>query len=349
MAPASLNIPIDRLVELYVNQKLSTDAIAKEFGCNHVTVLNYLKKYNIPRRSKLGNRKAVSIEKEAMFDLYKNKKFTQKQIAQQFGHSRFGIQRWMKIYGIKSRGDSESHTKYPKKNFSGDLLEKAYMTGFRLGDLNVYKIHELIQVRVSSTIQAQIQLFQDLFSPYGNIYVRTYMRKATNQNVVDAVVLLNQSFDFLLPKEDKIEDWILEKNKYFLSFLAGYSDAEGCILIRKSLHGNKILFAGFELATYDKNILNQIGEGLVELGLVFPKPFITSKAGVDKRGVKRNKDCWRISIYRKSSLWKLLNWLEPLMRHQAKLNSLKKAKENIIYRNGIAYSRRIDLKAPNLP
>ena len=114
MAPAPFAFPKAQLIELYVKQGLSTDAVAKVLGCNHVTVLNYLKKYEIPRRSRLGNRKAVSIDKETLINLYHNKKFTQKQIAQKFGHSRFGIQRRMKTYGIKSRDFSESHTKYPK-------------------------------------------------------------------------------------------------------------------------------------------------------------------------------------------------------------------------------------------
>ena len=344
MAPSPFAFPKAKLIELYVKQGLSTDAVAKVLGCNHVTVLNYLKKYEIPRRSRLGNRKAVSIDKETLINLYHNKKFTQKQIAQKFGHSRFGIQRWMKIYEIKSRNDSQSHTKYPKKNFNGDLTEKAYMIGFRLGDLNVYKVHELIQVRCSTTKIAQVNLIKNLFKQYGNVHIWKAKR-----GTFEIVILLNKTFNFLLPKKDNIDDWILVDNKLFLSFLAGYSDAEGCILMRKSTHGNKRPFVGFELATYDKNILNQIGKSLEELGLIFPKPFITSKAGIDKRGIKRNKDCWRISIYRKDALWKLLNWLEPLMKHQTKLNSLLRAKKNIIYRNKIAYSRRIDLKLPTMP
>ena len=69
MAPASLNIPKEKLLELYVGQMLSTGIIAKQLACNHVTVLNYLKKYGIPRRSRLGKRKAVSIDKETLINL----------------------------------------------------------------------------------------------------------------------------------------------------------------------------------------------------------------------------------------------------------------------------------------
>ena len=141
----------------------------------------------------------------------------------------------------------------------------------------------------------------------------------------------------------------MKNTEYFLSFLAGYSDAEGCILLRKSNHGNKRLFAGFELQTYDKNIIKQAGNKLKLLGLVFPEPYISTLAGIDTRGIKRNGDCWRISIYRKESLWKLLNWLEPFMKHKAKLSSLWRAKRNIAYRNNLPYSRPIDLNPPSTP
>lgn len=329
----------EELEALYIQKKFSTDHMGKLLGVNHATILNYLKKYDIARRSKLGNRKPVCIEKKILIDLYLNKKLTQKRIAQRFGHSNFGIQRWMKIYGIKSRIDSESHTKYLKFDFSGDLLEKAHMIGFRLGDLNVYKVHELVQVRCSTTKIAQVELIRGMFKKYGNVHVWKAKR-----GTFEIVALLNNSFDFLLPKQDKIEDWMMADKKLLLSFLAGYSDAESCIHMKKNLHGSKMPIAGFELATYDKNILNQLGEKLKELGLIFPEPYIKSIAGVDKRGRRHNKDCWRISIYRKDAVWKLLNWLELLMKHQTKLNSIVEAKKNIIDRNSMPYSRQISLE-----
>ena len=199
MAPAPRAFPKTQLIELYVKQGLSTDAVAKVLGCNHATVLNYLKKYEIPRRSRLGNRKAVRIAKETLIDLYQNQKLTQKQIAHKFNHSRYGVQRWMKIYGIKSRNDSESHTRYPKHNFSGDLAEKAYMIGFRLGDLNVMQVKNLVQVRVSSTIPAQIQLFKNLFAGYGHIHIRKFIRGSTGVEIIDAITLLNKSFKQIFP------------------------------------------------------------------------------------------------------------------------------------------------------
>lgn len=333
-----LDITRRKLEELYLKQKLSTSNIAKQFACNHVTILNYLNKYNIPRRSKLGNRKAVNISKEVLYDLYHHKKLTQKQIARKFGHSRYGVQRWMKIYKIKSRNFSESNTKYPKYNFNNNLIEKAYLIGFRLGDLNVNKIHELIQVRCSTTIEKQVRLFKKLFDNYG--HVRLWKAK---RGTFEMVTLLNKSFNFLLSKSDFIEEWILSKNKYFLSFLAGYSDAEGSYYLRKPYKQFKVSWGIYEIETYDKKIIKCISGQLKILGIenIFSKSKV--KGYVDKRGVKNNKNCWRIVVSKKQSLWNFIKLIEPYHKHERKLEDLKNVKSNLLARNNLPYCKPIIL------
>lgn len=328
----------NELETLYLKQNLSTDKVAKLFNCSHVTILNYLNRYNIPRRSKLGNRKPVSISKEILIDLYTNKKFSHRQIAQQFGYSRYGIQRWMKIYGIQSRNLSESNAKYPKYNFSNNLIEKAYLIGFRLGDLNVYKVHKLIQVRCSTTIKSQAILIENLFKKYGNVHIWKAKR-----GTFEIVVLLNDSFNFLLPKNDLIEEWILLNNETFFSFLAGYSDAEGSYYLRKPYLEFKVGWAVFEIQTYDKKIIESIAKNLVLFRI--ENTFSKSRAAgyIDKRGIKGNKDCWRIVVVKKQSLWNLIKLLEPYHKHENKLRDLKNVKNNLLLRNRLPYCKPIVL------
>lgn len=324
-------------MDLYLKQKLSTNAVAKIYGCNHVTILNYLKKFNIPRRSKLGNRKPVAISREDLFDLYHNKKLTQKQIAQKSGHTRYGIQRWMKIYNIESRGLSEVLTKYPKFDFSENLIEKAYLIGFRLGDLNVYKRHKLVQVRCSTTIQEQVSLIQNLFKNYG--YVHVWKAK---RGTFEIVTLLNKSFSFLLPKKDEIENWILTSSKSFLSFLAGYSDAEGSYYLRKPRYQfGKVGWGVFEIQTYDKNIIYSIHVYLKYLGIECTFYKSRNAGYMDKRGIKSNKDCWRITIVKKQVLWNFIKLIEPYHKHSDKRKHLKEVKNNLIDRNTLSYCKPI--------
>lgn len=339
MAGHSKNIPKDQLEKFYLNEHLSTNAIGKIFRCNHVTILNYLKKYNVPRRSKLGNRKPIIIMKQTLYQLYHKKHLTQKQIAKQFGHSRYGIQWWMKIYGIRSRNDSESHTKFPKSDFSDDPIEKAYMIGFRLGDLNVYTVHELIQVRCSTTIKNQADLMLDLFKKYCHVHISKAKR-----GTYEIVALLNESFDFLLPKKDIIEPWILRKKEYFWAFIAGYSDAEGSYYLRKpnSTIG-KIEWGIFEIQTYDKNILLSIFNKLKKFDIKASFNMSRRAGYTDKRGIKTNKDCWRITIHQKQSLWNFIKLIQTYHKHKNKLRDLQKVKNNLLLRNNLPYCKPIIL------
>jgi hypothetical protein len=339
MPPKRLNIPESRLRALYLQKRFSTDAIAKIFHCDHVTILNYLIRYGIPRRSKLGNRKPVCISKEIIFDLYCNKKLTQKQIAEKFAHSRYGIQRIMKKYRIASRTLSVALTKYPKFDFSGNLVDKAYLIGFRLGDLNVFKTHELIQVRCSTTIEAQIKLIEKLFKQYSNVHIWKAKR-----GTFEIVVLLNKSFNFLLPKQDKIEDWIVDRTEYFLAFLAGYADAEGSYYLRKPRANiGKVGWGMFEIQTYDKNILWMIFTLLKRYNI--ESNFTLSRRGgyIDRRGIRTNKDCWRIVINKKQSLWNFIKLIAPYHRHNNKIHSMQSVKDNLQRRNYLPYCKPITL------
>ncbi len=132
MPTKALNIPQKQLQKLYLHKRLSTGAIANVYRCSHATILNYLKKYGISRRSRLGTRKPIRISKTVLFYLYHQRKLTQKQIAKKFGFSRYGIQTKMKKYHIIFRSLSEALMKYQKIDFSNNLSEKAYLIGFRI-------------------------------------------------------------------------------------------------------------------------------------------------------------------------------------------------------------------------
>lgn len=311
------------LEELYLNQRLSSQAIAKLLHFNSgVTICNYLRKYGIPLRSTLGNRVLLNISKKTLLHLYHKEKLTQEQIAKNFGQiSATGVQRLMKKYKISSRSYSEYLTKYPKYNFSGNLEEKAYLIGFRLGDLHVHKAKLLIQVSCSTTIPQQINLIQNLFEQYGHFRIRRNRRGTT-----DITGLLNQSFKYLLLKKDSIAKWILKDNKLFLSFLAGYADAEGCYYLRKPTPRHRLGWSLFEIQTYDKNIINTIFNKLTDFG-------IECALSVNNKHIRYKQDMWRVTIVKKQSLWNFIKLLEPYHKHENKIKDLQKVKENILSRN----------------
>lgn len=325
-------IPKRILKKLYCQKRLSTAQIGEQYHCSHATVLNKMKIYGLKRRSKLGTRKAVIIPKEVLKKLYVDKKLSQSQVAMKMKCSKCAIEKLIKKYNIKSRSLSEAQMKYPKYDFSGDLTEKAYLIGFRLGDLNVVPARLQIQVRCSTTVSAQVLLIKSLFSKYTHLKI-TQSRFIKNQLVTDIRCLLNKSFEFLLPKQDKIESWILTNKRFFLSFVAGYVDAEGCFLIRK-YKDSKTLVAGFELQSCDKNIIRNIWKNVSLLGIQSPEPKISRLKGYrSKNGAINRGNMWRLSIYRKDSLMKFLNLIEPYLKHSDKRKKVHYLKENIISRS----------------
>lgn len=317
------------LLHLYLNKKLSLIEIAK--------ILKY--DVEIIRRELIRNKIQLRTQSEAVHfakikkrvskaiikTLYYDSKLTQNQIAKRLGKSREHISLLMKEYKLKTRGKNQTSLKYPKQNFSEDLLEKAYLLGFRAGDLHVKlsPSRKYLRVDCTTTKSEQLLLFRQLFEKYGFIWVS---KPRSDGNQV-CMVLLNHSFDFLLPKKDIIPIWIRKEKKFFFSYLAGYTDAEGCMGVFNKL-------ARITIASYDKNILKQIYEGLNKFGIVCNQPRVLVKKGHRKSdGIIYRKDHWHLTLVKKSSLLLLFKVLETNLKHKKRINDLQKAKENIILRN----------------
>ena len=231
--------------------------------------------------------------------------------------------RLLKKFKIPRRTISETSTRHPKNDFNGDIVEKSYLIGFRLGDLGIRKGFYLIKVGCGTTKLEQVQLIKSLFSQYGPFWIS----KKDKRGAFHIDFLLNLSFKFLLPKHNIIPKWILRNKKNFLNFLAGYTDAEGNI----GFCGGR---AKFRIRSYDKGILKDINDKLHKLGIksLF---MLDRKSGIDKRGVPQRKDSWGIVVNERESLLKLFTYLNPLLRHKKRKNDLLKGLESVIRRLNI--------------
>ncbi len=334
-----------KLEELYVKQELSCRKIGKLLGYDHTTVSRALKRYGLKLRSKSEEGKLIKhsikykISKGRLKELYWGKNLSPYQIAKKFNCSPSCIFYKMKKYGIplrklkeaielsiprRSKTLARSIIKYERKDFNGPGADKAYLIGFRLGDLHVRKnkYGETIYVSSATSKQEQLDLMELLFSGHGKI--SKYKLKS---GCIQFNCNLNSSFDFLLKKEDAIPDWILSDKGSFIAFLAGYIDAEGHF----GVYNN---FAEFSVSSYDPNILSSICKKLNEFGIRCSKPKIGVEEGyVDKRGVRWNGTIYRLRITRKEELLKLINLIKSSIKHAKRFNDLCKAEENITERN----------------
>lgn len=309
-----INISKKLLSELYWKKGYSSYKISKILKIGRTTIYNKLISYGIKTKPK----KVIKISKEKMMDLYYKKKQSLSQIGRKYKCSPSIILNKMKSVKLKRRNASESNTIYLKKKFKGDNCLKAYMIGFRLGDINVKKEGYLIKLKTNTTKDAQIKLMREVFGCYGHFYCKKISES------YHICCQLDKSFNFLLPKQDKIENWILNNEKWFLAFFAGYIDAEGTIKIYDGR-------ARFRVGSYDKNLLSQIYQKLNQMK-INTKFRLETPAGIYSYG-KHNGDFYRVSVNSKQDLLNLLILLKPLIRHEDRYNDLIKAENNIIERN----------------
>ena len=312
----------NQLEDLYIKKEYPARKIAEIIGCSKGAVLNYLHKLNIPVRTKW-NKKEIS--KEKIKELYLDKRLSSRKIAKLCGCAYTTIDRKIKEYGFKTRSRAESHRIYPRKNFNGNIIEKAYLIGFSIGDLRVRKNwenSETLQVDSGSTKLSQIRLIKKLFSPYAHVWIS----KPNKKGKIQVQAHVNLSFSFLLTK--KVPKWIFKNKETFFSFFSGFTDAEGCI----SVNGRNQAY--YSLGNYDKELLSQIRYNLIKYRIPCRNLSIAYKKG--KKTFEKyycNNDYFGLSINKKDTLLKLINFIKPYIKHEDKINSLKLVENNITERN----------------
>lgn len=216
----------------------------------------------------------------------------------------------LREYSLKTRGIQEAKSLTPPRfkryDFTRNKQEMAYLIGFRLGDLYISKTHPrspTIRISTNTTRPEQIALVKRLFSPYGHITVSGRDRRGARS----IRCFVNNSFNFLLKKDGRIEQWIQESKMYFVQFLAGYIDAEGSFIAKQ----NKV----FSVQSQDRYILEAIEKNLNKFGISCPQSRLVRKSGTVNNGIRSNKDVWSIQIYRKDTLQGLIGLVGRYIRH----------------------------------
>ena len=319
----AISILKQELKELYIEKRLNTYQIAKKLGCCQATIWKRLHKYKIKLRPSGGHR--IKISRKRLEFLYSNKKYSTWKIEKLTNIPRSSIHRKLKELRIPTRDISESHVIYPKKDFNNDVLLKAYLIGFRIGDLRVRKAggkqSRTIKTDCGSSIPAQINLIKTLFQPYGHVWIS----KKYEDGAYQIEAYLNNSFSFLLPKI--APNYIFEEKDLFFAFLAGFTDAEGYIY-------SKRVRDGFCLGNYDKKLLRKIKKTLESYKIKCSKVSISLKKGYyPSNDRKYNQDYWCLSVNRKMCLLMLMNELKKYSRHRNKQAAIRKIIKNINKRN----------------
>ncbi len=259
--------------------------------------------------------KKANIDEKILSNLYLEKRLSLKKIGNLYNMSASGILKRMRKLKLPTRNSWETNIIHAKKPFLGSNEEKAYLIGFRIGDLGVRlssKQTKNIRVNSNTTKKEQAGLIRGLFENYSDVWIS----KPNNSGVISTSTILHSSFSFLLPKADLIEKWIKINKHYMSSFVAGYVDAEGSF----GIYNNR---ARFRLGSYDRNILTDITGWLRGFGIN------TLLYLERKQSEKLNHDFWRLTVNEGRSLIELYDLIYYRLKHDKRRRDFYKAKENI--------------------
>jgi len=319
---------VEDLRRLYLDEHLSAAKIAARYGLKYdspktaeSTVLYHLKKNGISRRDKAEHIRKVTEEMVNGWVKRYEAGESLKQIAgEEVDH--VTVFNHLRKRGLQLRDKVEAQIKavsiHPRTPFSGDPLEKAYLLGFARGDLWITTHGRAVRAKAGSTHPAFVQLFRELFGHYGPIYLYPKQAKLTRYEwSMDAD--LHESFRFLLDRDRETFQQLMSDAPCFLSYLAGFFDAEGSIYYHRKGPGG-----AFELS-----ITNMDFELLQALSRQLQRFDYASKISISKRTqpveIQGADHIWRIFIWRHNDVSALLSQL-PL-RHSEKCAKRKIALE----------------------
>jgi hypothetical protein len=248
--------------------------------------------------------------REALREIYWNRRLSLHKIGILFGKSASSVLQEMRKQGVGTRTLSEAMTVFEKLPFSNDPNEKAYLQGLRAGDLHTARHGLSIRATVSTTHPAMLELVKDLFGRYGRVVASPKFLRKTNQFEWEIYGYLHASFDFLV-KPLEVTD------ESFLSFFAGFFDAEGTIYIFKQ-HRSTTTGLRVEVSSCNRDLLLLIAEKLRRMGYgaYLPEKPVRKKGETIGYG-PYNEDFWRLCLTRSDEALKLLRSL-PL-RHREKV------------------------------
>lgn len=265
-------------------------------------------------------RKFISISPEKLKELYINRHLSSHEIGEQFDCSDTTIRNKLRESGITLRSGGRKKFKYEKFPFDGTDVIKAYMIGFRIGDLNVYRPSEnsrILVVRCHTTIRNQIKVMEDLFTRYGKVEISQAKNGSYHVNIY-----LDQSFGFLLDKSS-MPEWIRKGSKKIKwSFIAGYVDAEGSFKLNQGR-------GRFKIDAYDYFILKWMNEFL-QNEQINGKFRQLCKAGELKyASYVWKSDLWRLEVNSAHCLERFIKGMMPCFLHADRIKDANIVLNNI--------------------
>lgn len=303
---------------MYCDQGLSLGEIARSIGTSKSHVHYYMAKFGIERRPWTGL--APKRDPGLIVNLYRDQSKTLEEISTLLGISK-STARKHTARQIQLR--PRSIPRYPRNPFSGDEIERAYLLGYRAGDVNAFQDSALtVTARVSTTHRSMLEMFQSSFSNYGRCMMvprRVFLTGYDWQ----IFAYLDNSFRFLIPRPLGPPS----ESALLYVFTAGFSDSDGCWSVWERLRRTAF---SFDITSKNYSLLVVLALALKKEGY-HPHVYLSRKKGTVKvvkgregtRLITLTEDTWTVVIRRRIEVKRLARDVLPYSRHPEKIAKMK--------------------------
>lgn len=308
------------LRSMYWDRNLSIGEIARITSTSKGHVHYYMIKFGIDRRPWTGL--TPKVDPKLLLSTYRDQGKTLAEVSDIFRLSKSTVRDQIaKFEPLRPR----SVPKYGRTPFSGSEVERAYLLGYRAGDLNAFQDSALtVTARVSTTHAAMLEMFEKTFATYGHCAAvpREVFLTGHDWQVHG---YLDNSFRFLLPKPISPPTQI----EFLYPFIAGLSDSDGCWF---ACAKGRWTAVGFNITSGNHELLAKLASVLEKAGYN-PHVYLSRKKGTTKlvKGRSETKtitlkhDTWVLAISRIEAVKRLASNVLPYSRHRE-----KKAKMELI-------------------
>ena len=296
----------------------TTDVI--QFTESEKEVLAYLRSSKRVDLRRLGEEQKQKIR--AVLDgLHNEKKISLLRISKEVGRSYtaiWGLCRALEIHtgsvGEADKASAESRSKHRKLPFDETEEDRAYLVGFKDGDLTAWQVSgTAVMVSSTTTHPAFADVFQVIFRRYSHVYQYPMFEEDKGYKW-KLGVRLDNSFQFLLKTAMEAVQEFSTKRSTLLGWLAGMIDSDGSIYSSASRGYPRV-----RVSIYNSNVplLELIIKESQKIGYKFDGPYLLKDKGtVTPFGIRYTKDLWYIGVQQTAAAQQLLGEL-PL-RHWEK-------------------------------
>lgn len=275
MRPSPLNSKKKKVINLYVNKKLSLATTGKILGVSRCGIRLALKRWGIPIRPK--DTKNPLLTKDFLKGSYLTDKKSTKEIGKEVGVSNTTVIKWLKVYKVRIRGSRL----YKKPNLAKlqrcNTEDVAYFLGFFAADgnlstdsgseritfnLNIQDLSILRKFKKTLEVNNKITFIEPKKTKYKGKIISSGKQCVLRVNCVGLKRCLDRfQLGHIHKKNRKIIISSNIPNRLVRHFIRGYFDGDGCITIndRKRKPGMVIASSSERILLQIEGFLNREG------------------------------------------------------------------------------------------